>query len=292
MPEANPGPGHAPVLGGRTALVFGGGSGIGLGVARWLLADGASVVIASRDEQRLDNAVGVLRSVAPSGTTVGRVVCDATEEASVAATVAAVAELDICVSAVGGGTLVPLLLCSAEAFMADLTANLLSTFLTIKYSAIAMAARGGGTYVAISSDAGAMSFPYVGPYCAAKAGVDALVRVAADELASTKVRFNSVRPGLVRTERNAHLTEDEQTRQRFVDEKPLNRLGSVDDVAAAVRYLAGPESSWVTGVSFPVDGGNELRRAPSLEAAARRRYGDDAVAAARSGQPAGLLSRP
>jgi enoyl-[acyl-carrier-protein] reductase (NADH) len=86
--------------------------------------------------------------------------------------------------------------------------------------------------------------------------------VAADELADTKVRFNSVRPGLIKTERNVHLTDDEHTRKLFLDEKPLKRLGTVDNVAAAVRYLVGPEASWVTGVSFAVDGGNELRRAP------------------------------
>jgi NAD(P)-dependent dehydrogenase (short-subunit alcohol dehydrogenase family) len=149
-----------------------------------------------------------------------------------------------------------------EQFMADLSSNLLSTFLTLKHSAMAMAARGGGSYLAISSDAGALSFPFVGPYGTAKAGLDALIRMAADELADTKVRFNSVRPGLIKTERNLHLTDDEHTRKLFLDEKPLKRLGTVDNVAAAVRYLVGPEASWVTGVSFAVDGGNELRRAP------------------------------
>jgi NAD(P)-dependent dehydrogenase (short-subunit alcohol dehydrogenase family) len=279
-------------LTGRSALVFGGGSGIGLGIARRLVADGASVVVAGRTQQRLDDAVASLRSQAAAGVSVAALVCDATDETSVVRAVDAVAaDLDICVSAVGGGTVVPLLLCSADRFMADLTTNLLSTFLTLKHSAIAMAARGGGSYVAISSDAGALSFPFVGPYGAAKAGVDHLVRVAADELAATGVRFNSVRPGLIRTERNAHLTEDEHTRALFLDEKPLRRLGTVDDVAAAVRYLVGPEASWVTGVSFAVDGGNELRRAPSLAAAARRRYGSGAVDAALTGQPRSLLYR-
>jgi len=289
MREQNPGPGHAQVLAGRHALIFGGGSGIGLGAARWLLADGASVTIASRDEERLDSAAEQLRAIAPDGATVDRVVCDATNEDSViAAVAAATGPLDICVNSVGGSTLVPLLLCTAETFQADFSRNLMSTFLTLKHSTIAMAANGGGTYVAVSSDAGAISFPFVGPYCATKAGVDHLMRVAADELAATGVRFNAVRPGLIRTERNAHLTEDAETARLFIAEKPLGRLGTSDDVGAAIRYLAGPESSWITGTSFAVDGGNELRRAPSLEPAARKRYGDAAVDAAMTGVGAGL----
>jgi NAD(P)-dependent dehydrogenase (short-subunit alcohol dehydrogenase family) len=165
-------------LAGRTALVFGGGSGIGLGIARRLISDGASVVVAGRTRGRLEDSVASLQSDATDAATAAFLVCDATDEASVAETVDAVAaDLDICVSAVGGGTLVPLLLCSAEQFMADLSSNLLSTFLTLKHSAMAMAARGGGSYLAISSDAGALSFPFVGPYGTAKAGLDALIRV-------------------------------------------------------------------------------------------------------------------
>jgi NAD(P)-dependent dehydrogenase (short-subunit alcohol dehydrogenase family) len=274
------------LLAGRRALIFGGGSGIGLGAARCLMVDGADVWLAGRDVQRLDGAVRQLEADAPEGVAVGRLSCDATEEDSVASVVRSVldgGDLDICVNSVGGSTIVPLLLCSAEQFKADVDRNLLSTFLTLKHSAVAMAASGGGSYVAVSSDAAKLSFPYVGPYCAGKAAVDALIRVAADELAGTGVRFNAIRPGLIRTERNAHLTDDEDVHRTFVAEKPLGRLGTVEDVGAAIRYLAGPESSFVTGQSFAVDGGNELRRAPSLEDVARRRYGDRAVDAALCG---------
>jgi NAD(P)-dependent dehydrogenase (short-subunit alcohol dehydrogenase family) len=117
----------------------------------------------------------------------------------------------------------------------------------------------------------------------AKAGVVALIRVAADELGHLAVRVNAVRPGLTRTARNAALFEGE-IHQRFVEQKPLGRTGRPDDIAAAIRYLAGPESSWVTGQSFAVDGGHELRRAADLEAGARAAWGDAAVDAALAGQ--------
>src|SRR4051812_33452037 len=80
-----------------------------------------------------------------------------------AASVAVVAaDLDICVNSVGGGTLIPLLLCDARQFMSDLTNNLLSTFLTLRHPTMAMAAGGGGSYISISSDSGGISFPFVG----------------------------------------------------------------------------------------------------------------------------------
>jgi NAD(P)-dependent dehydrogenase (short-subunit alcohol dehydrogenase family) len=252
-----------------------------------LARDGAAVTIASRDEAKLAAAANAIRAETPAAE-VDWIGCDATLEGDVRAAVERAAgpdcRLHICVQCVGGSTLTPLLTCSEETFRADFDRNLLSTFLAIKHACSAMAQSGGGSFVAISSDAAVLSFPYVGPYCALKAGVEALVRVAADELGNLKVRVNAVRPGLTVTERTAHLVDDEEGMRIFVEKKPLQRLGRPDDIAAAVRYFAGPESSWVTGQSFAVDGGNELRGAPSLEERARRRCGDAAVDAALRGE--------
>jgi NAD(P)-dependent dehydrogenase (short-subunit alcohol dehydrogenase family) len=275
-------------LTGKRAVVFGGGSGIGLACARWLVRDGASVLIASRSEERLAAAVAALAPEAHDGADVTSMRGDVTDEAAVRDVVARATgpdgRLDICVYSVGGSTIVPLLGCSAEVFRADIERNLVGAFLVIRHAGAAMVRGGGGAIVAISSDASRLSFPFVGPYCAAKAGLDALVRVAADELGSSGVRVNSVRPGLTVTERTSHLVDDEEGQRIFVEQKPLHRLGAVDDVAAAVRYLVGPDASWVTGTSFAIDGGNELRRAPWMEEAARARMGDDAVDAAFRGE--------
>jgi NAD(P)-dependent dehydrogenase (short-subunit alcohol dehydrogenase family) len=275
------------VLAGKTALVLGGGSGIGLACARWLARDGAEVTIASRSEARLREAVARLEADVP-GATVRWTTCDATDDDQVRSTVAGVLEaagrLDICVHCVGGSTITPLLLCSVETFRSDVERNLVSAFISLRHAGAAMVRAGGGSFVAISSDAARLSFPFVAPYCASKAGLEALVRVAADELGAAGVRVNAVRPGLTVTERTSHLVDDVEGHRIFVEQKPLSRLGRPDDIAAAVRYLAGPESSWVTGQSFAVDGGNELRRAPWMEAAARRKHGDEAVNAAMRGE--------
>ena len=110
--------------------------------------------------------------------------------------------------------------------------------------------------------------------------------MAALELAKLQVRVNAIRPGLLRTELTEYLFEEPDLLRHFLDQKPLGRLGSTDDVAAGVRFLAGPESSWMTGQSFGMEGGNELTRAPVLDDMARKRVGDAAFESAIAGRPA------
>jgi len=92
-----------------------------------------------------------------------------------------------------------------------------------------------------------------------------LVRNAADELGALNVRVNSVCPGLVETDLSQGLTQNKHMREDYLACMPLSRTGMVQDIAQAVRYLCGPEASWVTGVTLPVDGGHHLRRGPNLE---------------------------
>ena len=115
------------------------------------------------------------------------------------------------------------------------------------------------------------------PYSVSKAGIETLVRNAADELGRAGVRVNAVRPGLVPTELADPLVSDEQVQADYLAQMPLHRLGTVDDIAAGVRYLLGPESSWVTGQILAIDGGHTLRRGPDIEHWARAMYGDAVV---------------
>jgi NAD(P)-dependent dehydrogenase (short-subunit alcohol dehydrogenase family) len=123
------------------------------------------------------------------------------------------------------------------------------------------------------------------PYCAAKAGVEMLVKVAADEMGSLGVRCNAVRPGLVPTELADPLVQDQAIVDDYLDQMPIARLGRVDDVAEAVRYLVGPESGWVTGQCLAVDGGHTLRRGPRIETMVERFFGPDALGAMDSRRP-------
>ena len=95
---------------------------------------------------------------------------------------------------------------------------------------------------------------------------------------------NAVRPGLTRTDATTMLFADEEMRRRFAAEKPLGRLGEPEDIAEGVRYLAGPESSWVTGQSIAIEGGNELRKAPDMGPMVAAIYGEDAYRAVLEGR--------
>lgn len=278
------------VLTGQSALVTGAGGGLGGAAATWLARDGASVVLMGRTAETLEKARAEVAAEAEAGAVIECVQGDATSADDVKRAVAAAAKLgrySICVSVVGGAaSIAPLLAYDDSRFMDDTTRQILPAFLAIKYSVPAMVEGSGGSIICISSDAGKMTWPYMAGYCTGKAGLEALVRVAADELGHLQVRVNAVRPGLVRTNslNSKRIHGNESVMERFRVEKPLGRTGTPADVAPAVRYLAGPESSWVTGQSFAVEGGNELRKAPDMSDIARERVGPEAFDAAVSGR--------
>ena len=288
---------QAMALRGKTALITGGGGGIGSGAAKWLLEDGCSVTIMGRTESTLVEAREWLQKHVCEGAELQIFAGDAAdpEQLEKALDVAQrpTGALDICVPVVGGGTIKPLLLFDRESFLSEVEINIIPTFLAIRYAGPRMAASGGGSIVCISSDAAKMPWFYLSGYCTSKAGLEGLVRVAALELAGAGVRVNAVRPGLVDTNanRSAHtgdvetnLFENQEVMDLFLREKPLGRTGVPDDIGAGVRYLAGPESSWVTGQSFAIEGGNELCKAPVLESVARATFGDATIDKVLSGQ--------
>jgi NAD(P)-dependent dehydrogenase (short-subunit alcohol dehydrogenase family) len=102
------------------------------------------------------------------------------------------------------------------------------------------------------------------------------VKVAADELGPSDIRVNAVQPGLVDTELVAGITDNKEMLDDYLEQMPIARVGNVDDIAAAVRFLAGPESSWITGQMFGVDGGHQLRRGPNYGLFVEPMYGADA----------------
>jgi NAD(P)-dependent dehydrogenase (short-subunit alcohol dehydrogenase family) len=256
-------------LSGLAALVTGGGSGIGLACAERLLRDGASVTIAGRTESRLRQATHELEPEAPAGAKVAFAVCDVSDEAQVEAAVARAASLGgklaIAVASAGAAGFGPILSLPVESWRQAVDVNLIGTFLTVKHAGAAMRDAGGGSIVAISSIAGLLTHRFLAPYCATKAAIEMLVRCAADELGPQKIRVNAVRPGLVPTDMSLPLTEDRVITEDYLAQMPLKQLGKPEDVAEAVRYLAGPESAWVTGQIFGVDGGHSLRRGPNLD---------------------------
>ncbi len=269
------------VLAGRAALVTGGGSGIGLACATSLVRDGASVTIAGRTEERLRRAADELTSVAAQGARVAWAVCDVTSETDVRSAVSAAESLTgglhLVVAGAGMGALGPIVTTPLSDWQQVMDVNVTGTFLTFKHAGAAVVRSGGGAMVAISSLAGLTTHRFMAPYCASKAAIDMLVRVAADELGPAGVRVCSVLPSLVDTELVSMIMADEAVVGDYLSQMPVSRVGQAADVAAAVRYLLGPESGWVTGVNLPVDGGHHLRRGPDYEPAVRALFGDAAA---------------
>ncbi len=249
-------------LAGRSALVTGGGSGIGLACARRLVCEGATVTICGRSEARLKEAANDIGA--------HWIVCDVTDERDVQVAVeaaeAAGGGLHIAVANAGGGRAAgPLVLTDLASWNDTLAVNLTGTFLTIKHCSPAISRSGGGAIVAMSSIAEPFTHRNLSAYSVAKAGIEMLVRNAADELGRFGVRVNAVRPGLAPTDASSPLVLDEETYSEYLAQMALGRAGTTDEIADAVSFLVGEDSAWMTGQVFDVDGGHTLRRGPDLD---------------------------
>ncbi len=253
-------------LSGQHAFITGGGSGIGLACARAFLRDGASVTLVGRTEKKLVEAVAGLSGKANGE--VNYIVADITDENAIETAVKkanAKSPLSIAVANAGTGSAGPFLTTDATEWQRVINTNLGGTFNTFKHAGQAIAANGGGAMCAISSIAGLRTHKLMSAYCASKAAIDMLVRNAADELGEQNIRVNSVCPGLVETDLSQGLYMHDAMREDYLSCMPINRVGQPDDIGQAVRFLCGPESSWITGLVMPVDGGHHLRRGPNLE---------------------------
>lgn len=254
----------AEQLAGQHAFITGGGSGIGLACARALLADGARVTLMGRSADKLAAAREALTALGEVDVHAGDVAREADVEQAMAAA-AARAPLTVAVANAGTGAIAPLTTTSDADWQRVMQTNLTGTFYTFKHAAAAIGEAGGGAMCAISSIAAVRTHRYMHAYVVSKAGIDMLVRNTADELGPRGIRVNSVCPGLVDTEIAAGLFAPEPVYRSYLENIPLGRTGVPDDVAAAVRFLCGPESSWITGTVLSVDGGHHLRRGPDYE---------------------------
>ncbi|MBM3660740.1 MAG: SDR family oxidoreductase [Actinobacteria bacterium] len=265
-------------LDGYSVLVTGGGTGIGEACAAALLADGAAVTICGRTASTLEEAAGRLGA---GGGAVAWTTADVTVEDDVAAAVAAAVEhgggrLDGVVGNAGGSRhLGPIALADVEAVRATLDLNIIGAFLTLKHSAPYLADSGRGSYVGISSHAGRDSFRFMGAYGAGKAGMDHLLRVAADEMGGVGIRVNSVQPGVIATEIMGAITGGSPVLDSYLTEIPLKRVGEPEEIGALVRFLIGPESGYITGQAISIDGGQSLRKGADYGAFAQGAYGAD-----------------
>lgn len=240
-------------LDGKRALVTGGATGIGYGIARRLLEAGATVMIVGRREAHLQSAVQSLRSTIP-GSSISGIQCDVTIEDDVARAIEASGgeDLSIAIANAGGGKPGPLLSQSTPDWKQVLDVNVIGTALTIKHAGKAMM-KHGGVVIAISSQSSLRPSKYNAMYSVSKAGVDMLVRCAAIELAPFAIRVNGIRPGIVLSEQSERVRSEPFA--TLIDRTLLGRHGSPEEIGDCVLYLGSDLGRWVTGQVISVCGG-------------------------------------
>ena len=245
---------------GRRALVTGAAQGIGRAIALALVRDGASVVAADIVPGPLEDLAGSL-----AGAEAGRIVpaaCDLTVAAEVRQLAAVHGPFDILVHSAGGvrgqvGR--PLEEVSEADWDAIVGINMKAGFLLAQALAPAMKARGWGRMVLISSGAGlGISLTGIQAYAAAKAGEIGLTRQLAHELGPFGITVNSVAPGFVRSNPSSERqwqSYGEEGQKAMLGRIATRRLGTPDDIASAVLFLASAQAGWITGQTLSVDGG-------------------------------------
>jgi len=269
-------------LSGKSVVVTGGGTGIGAACAKRLAADGAAVTICGRTEDRL---VKVADQIRADGGKVQHVVADVTVEDDVARLVAAAVDFGggltgFVANAGGGGGMGPYHLQDTNEFLRVLHLNVLGTMLSVKHSVPHMVAAGGGSFIGMSSLAGHVTHLWFGAYTVSKAGIEAMMRNAADEYGPVNVRFNTIRPGFITTEIMEGIPRGGEVWNSYIEQTPLPAgVGEPEDVANLAKFLISDESKWITGQEIGVDGGHTLRRGPDFTSFIEPAIGRDALLA-------------
>lgn len=243
-------------LDGKVAIITGASAGIGRGSALALAEAGASVVIAARTAAKLDEAAGEIAASGAKVLPIPTDVTDATQlERLVKAAVGEFGRIDIVVNNAGGTAPGPALFLDQEELAAAFHFNVGSALELSKLSAPHMITAGGGAIVNISSSMAYMVEPGFVAYAAAKAALSHMTRLLACEWAP-RIRVNALSCGATETEAlGMFLDAAPSVREEMIAMTPMGRLGTPEDIALGVLFLASPAGSWVTGKIFEIDGG-------------------------------------
>ena len=244
----------APRLAGRVAVVTGASRGIGLAIARRLVAEGARVCVTARKAEPLAEAVAALGGSGHAVGVPGRADDPAHRQAAVHATVEAFGRLDILVNNTGINPVYgPVTEVDAGAAAKVFDVNVMAAVAwTDEVRQAGLGSRPGAAIVNVASIAGLRPSPGIGVYGASKAALIHVTAQLAVELAP-EIRVNAVAPAVVKTRFATALYEGREA--EVASGYPLRRLGHPDDVAAAVAFLAGDDASWITGQTLTLDGG-------------------------------------
>ncbi len=239
------------------ALITGGGSGLGLAMARCMIAAGARVVLAGRREPRLKQAVAGL------GRQASYLTHDVTELTEAPALVEKVnrafGPIGILVNNAGVHLKKPAVDTTEAEFLEVLTTHVLGAHALSRAVAPAMIARGSGSILFIASMASLFGIPKVVAYSAAKSALVGMVRALATELSPHGVRVNALAPGWIETEMSRQaMAGDPERERRILSRTPMGRFGEPNDVGLTAVFLSSPAARFITGVVLPVDGGASI----------------------------------
>jgi NAD(P)-dependent dehydrogenase (short-subunit alcohol dehydrogenase family) len=246
----------AGALTGKVAVVVGGSSGFGRGIAERFLAEGARVVVAARNAEKLEVVAKELGASA--------VTCDATQNDSLESLATAVidqfGQLDIAINSAGYEDNTPIRDMTPEKLEPMVAVQFTGAVYFIRHMANAM--KQGGSVITISSLTATLVAEGYAHYAGAKAGINHTSRIAASEYGEAGIRVNVVSPTLIETPMTAPLLAVPGVAQAFLEETPLGRIGAIEDVVNAVTWLSSDQAAYITGQNIHIDGGTSLRRLP------------------------------
>jgi 3-oxoacyl-[acyl-carrier protein] reductase len=240
----------------RVAVVVGGASGIGWAVATGLAAEGYRVIVGDLDatgaQQRADE-LGAPHTSAP---------VDVTDEDTVAALFEQAGPVDVVVNTAGFGDFGRITELDMARFRAVIDCCLTGAVMVAKYAGQNL--REGGSLVSITSLNARQAATGMSAYCSAKAGLAMFTQVAALEFAPRNIRVNAVSPGFVHTPLTELVTLAPGVLEDYLENSPLGRVGTAQDVADAVLFLCSDKASWLTGEVLDLNGGAHLKRYPDV----------------------------
>ena len=244
-------------LQGKVALITGGGVGIGAAVARTFAQEGAAVVITGRRKDMLEPVVADIEKAKGRALAVaGNVTDEAHVRAAVLQTVQTFGKLNVLANNAAIGAFGKVLHDIDDATWEDVLAvNLTGVFRMTRAAVPEMLKAGGGSIINVSSVGGLVGFWGSAAYGTSKGGLEIFTRCVAMDYAKQGIRCNSICPGLVQTPMSEPLLNNPDMRAQALSAYPISRVGTPDEIAKLMVYLASDESSWVTGSSFTIDGG-------------------------------------
>ena len=256
-PAATPATENVFSLAGQVALITGGGTGIGLEIARCMVAAGATVIITGRRESVLQESAAELGEGAHF---LVNDICDlGSLDGLVAQIEAEHGPLDILVNNAGINMKKPALEVTDEDFSRIIHTNLNAVFALTRAAAQRMVPRGKGVILMISSMAAYYGIDRVVAYAASKSAVEGMVKVLASEFSAHGVRVNAIAPGFIETEMSrTAMNSDPDRRDRAMRRTPMGKFGKPSDIGHAAVFLASEGARYITGASLPVDGGNSI----------------------------------